>query len=266
MIARDFAYFDQRFIPLAHRGGSLLPDNIGRENTLHAFGNALALGYRYLETDVHATSDGHLVAFHDDQLDRVTDSSGHIAELPFAAVREARVGGIDQVPTLDEVFESFPGARVNIDIKAAGAVEPLVATINAHRAHDRVCVGSFSPARLGHFRRLMGRQVPTSVGPRGVAWGGLVPVLPRLLASPGVAFQMPVHHSVGGHRVRLLTPWLLDAAHRRGKVVHVWTINDAEQMHELIDMGVDGLVTDAVDVLKGVLLERGLWQGWEQTS
>lgn len=258
MIARDFAYFDQPFIALAHRGGSLLPDNIGRENTLHALGNAVALGYRYLETDVHATADGHLVAAHDAVLDRVSDVSGAIADLPFAAVREASIGG-EQVPTMDEIFEHFPTQRINIDIKAPAAVEPLVRTINAHRAHDRVCVGSFSPARLGHFRRLMGRQVPTAVGPRGVAWTGLVPTLPKLLASPGVAFQMPVHHEVAGRRIRVLTPWLLDAAHSRGKVVHVWTINDRQQMHDLIDLGVDGLVTDAVDVLKEVLTERGLW-------
>lgn len=266
VIARDFPYFDQPFIPLAHRGGSLLGGNLGRENTLHAFANAVSLGYRYLETDVHATADGHLVAFHDDVLDRVTDATGAIRELPLAAVREARIAGIDQVPTLDEVFEHFPEQRINIDIKAPGAIEPLVAAIDAHRAHDRVCVGSFTPSSLERFRRLSGRQVPTSVGPRGIAWTGLVPMLPRLLASPGVAFQMPVDHVVGGRRVRLLTPWLLDSAHRRGKVVHVWTINDSEQMHQLIDLGVDGLVTDAIDVLKGVLLERGLWHGGEQTN
>lgn len=259
MRASDFRYFDQPFTALAHRGGALLGDNIGRENTLHAFGNAVALGYTHVETDVHATRDGKLVTFHDAVLDRVTDRSGRVRELTFEAVRAARIGGVDQVPTLDEVFESFPETCVNIDIKAPDAVEPLVRCINAHRAHDRVCVGSFGQDRIDRFRRLIGRQVPTAVGPVGVGWSAFVPLLPRLLASPGVAFQMPADHLVKGRRVRLLTPWLLDAAHQRGKVVHVWTINDPTRMQELIDMGVDGLVTDAVDVLKELLQDRGLW-------
>ncbi|MEL4505771.1 glycerophosphodiester phosphodiesterase [Luteococcus sp. H138] len=259
MQARDFGYFDQPFIALAHRGGSLLQANLGRENTLHAFGEALALGYTHLETDVHATRDGKLVAFHDAVLDRVTDGRGAVAETDFATVRRARIAGADQIPTLDEVLEAFPTARINIDIKAPGAVDPLVSCLRAHRAEQRVCVGSFGAARLNRFRRLMGCDVATASGPVGVAWTARVPLLPRLLASPGVALQLPVEHSVRGRRVRLLTPWLLDAAHRRGKVVHVWTINDATQMHELIDQGVDGLVTDEIAVLRDVLLERGLW-------
>ena len=167
MRASDYPYFDQPFIALAHRGGSLLPDNVGRENTLHAFGNAVALGYTHLETDVHSTRDGHLVAFHDDVLDRVTDQRGAIAELSFDEVRQARVGGIDQIPTLDEVLDAFPDSYLNIDIKTGGAVEPLVACLNAHRAQKRVCVGSFGPQRLRQFRRLMGQQVATGRSGRG---------------------------------------------------------------------------------------------------
>lgn len=261
MQASDYPYFSQPFTALAHRGGSLHPPNRGRENTLHAFGQALELGYSHLETDVHATKDGKLVAFHDAVLDRVTDGHGTVAQTDFATLRRARIAGVDQIPTLDEVLDAFPTARINIDIKAPGAVEPLVDCLRAHRAQQRVCVGSFGAARLNRFRRLIGREVPTASGPIGVAWTARVPVLPRLLASPGVALQLPVEHTVRGRRVRLLTPWLLDAAHRRGKVVHVWTVNDATQMHELIELGVDGLVTDEIGVLRDVLIERGLWHG-----
>lgn len=259
MRARDLPYFAQPFTALAHRGGSLHPDNLGRENTLHAFATAVRLGYTHLETDVHSTRDGHLVAFHDDVLDRVTDRTGRIAELSLAEVRRARIGGIDQVPTLDEVLDAFGDTFVNIDIKAPGAVSPLVGVLRRHDATRRVCVGSFSPRRLARFRLLSGRRVATSVGPIGVGWTSQVPLLPRLLASPGLAFQMPVEHAVGGHVVRTLTPSLLRNAHARGKVVHVWTVNDAGQMNELIDLGVDGIVTDAIDVLRDVLVERGLW-------
>ncbi|MGO4958303.1 glycerophosphodiester phosphodiesterase [Luteococcus sp. Sow4_B9] len=259
MLAHNHPYFSQTFTALAHRGGSLLPGNVGRENTLHAFGQAVALGYTHLETDVHATADGELVAFHDPELDRVTDSSGRIRDLTLEQVREARIAGQDQIPTLDEVVDAFPDSFLNIDIKSPSAIDPLVACLRRHGAQDRVCVGSFNQNSLQRFRRLTRGHVATSVGPVGVAWTARVPLLPQLLASPGLAFQMPEDHVVAGRRVHLLTPWLLDAAHRRGKVVHVWTINDAAHMHRLIDLGVDGIVTDAADVLKDVLVERDLW-------
>ncbi len=259
--AADHPYFDQDFIALAHRGGALLEANLGRENTLAAFGNALALGYRYLETDVHATRDGELVAFHDDVLDRVSDRTGAIRELTLAQVREARLASDQRVPSLDEVLESFPDARLNIDIKAPGAVEPLVERLRAHRAEQRVCVGSFGQQRLQAFRRLTGGRVATAAGPAEVAWTAKAPALARWISGPGVALQMPVEHRVAGRRVQLLSPKLLAAAHARGKVVHIWTVNDAEQMHRLVDLGVDGIVTDAVDVLREVLIERGMWQG-----
>lgn len=261
MRASDYPYFDARFIALAHRGGGLYGPNEGRENTLAAFAEAVALGYRYLETDVHVSADGVLIAFHDDVLDRVTDARGAVKDVDFTTLRQARVGGSEPVPTLDEILDAFPSARINIDIKADGAIEPLVRTIEQHRAHERVCVGSFSPRRIHAFRRRMGTRVATSVGPYGVGWSAKVPLLPRVLNSPGVAFQLPLWHDLGrGASIRTLTPGLIAAAHARGKHVHVWTINDAPVMHDLIDRGVDGIVTDRIDVLKDVLVERGLWE------
>ena len=162
MTAADYPYFASAPIGLAHRGGALHPDNLGIENTLAAFATAVRLGFRYLETDVHATSDGTVVAFHDEDLDRVTDRTGAIADLPWREVAAARVGGSHPVPTLDELLDGFPTARINIDIKAPGAVAPLWETIRAHAAYDRVCVGSFSGRTLHDFRRLAGaRRVRT---------------------------------------------------------------------------------------------------------
>ncbi len=261
MRARDFPYFDTRFAAFAHRGGSAFAANVGRENTMSAFREAVAMGYRYLETDVHATRDGTLVAFHDDVLDRVTDHRGRISELTAAAVARVRVGGTEQVPQLDHLLEEFPQARFNIDIKSRAAVEPLVRTIDLHRAHDRVCVGSFGVDRIRAFRSLMGRRVATAVSRTGTAYNAFAPVLPRLLNSPGVALQLPVSYEVRGRFVRTLTPRLLRNAHAAGKVVHVWTIDDADTMGALIDQGVDGLFTDRIDVLKDVLVGRGLWEG-----
>lgn len=257
--ATNYRYFDEPFAAMAHRGGYLDLAEAARENSLYAFTQAVAAGYRYLETDVHATSDGQLIAFHDDRLDRVTDSVGLVAELPFAAVRAARIDGRDQIPTLDEVLESFPQTKINIDIKAAGAIEPLVATLRAHRAHDRVCVASFSAARLHRFRQLISGRVATGLAGPAVAWSAFVPLLPRYLPLPGQVFQVPVSQQIAGRRVRVLTPALIATARAHDIRVHVWTINDPAEMRELIQLGVDGLISDRIDLLRTVAEENGLW-------
>lgn len=257
--AADYPYFADPPLALAHRGGAGYPPNVGIENTLAAFGAAVALGYRHLETDVHATADGELVAFHDPRLDRVTDATGAVAQLPWAQVRRARVGGREPVPLLAEVLDAFPRARVNVDIKAAGAVAPLWELIERLRAHDRVCVGSFSTRRLAAFRRLAGDRVATSAGPLGTAGVRLAPSLARHLGSPAQALQVPVEVVVAGRRLPVVTPRLLAHAHRAGKQVHVWTVDDPHLMHRLLDLGVDGLVTDRIEVLREVLLARGCW-------
>lgn len=257
--ARDFAYFaEQTPVGLAHRGGATYAPNVGRENTVAAFAAAVEMGYRYLETDVHATADGRLVAFHDDVLDRVTDASGTLAELPWQEVSRARINGTEPVPLLEELLETFPEARLNIDVKAPAAVQPLVETIRAHDAVDRVCVGSFSDRRLRAVRRALGPGLATSAGPAGVAGMKLLPgALTRLLHSPAQALQIPVTHPVAGRPVTLVLPRIVEAAHRLGKHVHVWTIDSAEEMHRLLDLGVDGIVSDRIDTLRDVLAARG---------
>jgi len=259
--AADYAYFDAPFIAYAHRGGATYPPNLHRENTAYAFGQAVSLGYRYLETDVHATADGVLLAFHDSRLDRVTDHSGAIAELPYERVKEALIGGLEPIPTLAELFTRFPEARFNIDAKGDTAVELLADTIEEHGAQDRVCVSSFSPRRLHRLRRRLGRRVASSASMRGIAWNRFAPVINRLLNTPAPALQMPVEYLVLGRNRRILTPGLVDVVHRAGKQVHVWTIDDPIVMDEVIDAGVDGIFTDRIDILKAVLERRGLWTG-----
>lgn len=259
--AADFSYFHTPPMALAHRGGSLYPPNVGLENSLTAFRTAVDLGFTHLETDVHATSDGEVVAFHDDHLDRVSDTRGAIATLPWATVREVRIGGREPIPLLRELFEALPSARFNIDIKAAGAVTPLWRLIEEYSAYDRVCVGSFSDIRLGAFRRLARGRVATAAGPAGTA--GLR-FLPRLLSaalhSPGAVLQIPETTPLpGGRQLTVVTEALLTAAHALGKQVHVWTIDDPAQMTRLLDLGADGIVTDRPDLLKEVLQARGQW-------
>jgi glycerophosphoryl diester phosphodiesterase len=173
-----FAYLDEvldqpgSVIAMAHRGGALHPDIPGTENTLHAFRHAVAQGYRYLETDVHVTSDGVLLAFHDAVLDRVTDLKGRLSELTADQVSVARIREAHPVPTMAELLEEFPDARFNIDLKAAAAVRPLAELLTITGSLDRVCIGSFSLRRLDAFRRATGGRVATSAAPQEV---GLCP-------------------------------------------------------------------------------------------
>jgi glycerophosphoryl diester phosphodiesterase len=237
-------------LAFAHRGGA----GEWPENTMPAFENAVSLGYRYLETDVHATADGVLVAFHDDHLDRVTDRSGLIGALPWSEVRRARVGG-EAIPLLEDLLGTWPEVRVNIDPKHDRAVDPLVAVIERTAAHDRVCVAAFSDARLARFRRLTAKRVCTGTGPREIARVRIAAYGVPTGRTGAACMQVPVRHG----RVVLVDRRVLAAAHRRDLPVHVWTIDDPVEMDRLLDLGVDGIMTDRPAVLKEVLQRRGQW-------
>lgn len=239
-------------IAMAHRGGARHPDNVGYENSMHAFEQAVGLGYRYVETDLHATSDGVVVAFHDHRLDRVTDRSGVIAELPWSEVRQARINGHEPIPLLSEVLERFPKIRFNLDIKADNGVQPAARLLREHDAIDRVCVSSFSQARVDLIRRELGERLATGFGQREIA---RLRFAPYRMVSRGACLQIPEYYG----RLRVLTPSLLRRAHALGKQVHVWTVDNPPDMHRLLDAGVDGLITDRTDLLRDVLIERGQW-------
>jgi glycerophosphoryl diester phosphodiesterase len=219
-----------------------------------AFEHAVGLGYRYLETDVHATADGVLVAFHDDRLDRVTDRTGVIAELTWDEVRQARLGDVG-VPLLADLLGAWPEVRVNIDVKHDASVAPLVAVLDAAGAGDRVCVASFSGKRLDRFRALTGGRVCTATGPVDIGRLRLA-----ALGFAGGSFaaactQVPVRQGP----IVIVDRRFLDVAHARGLPVHVWTIDDPTEMERLLDLGVDGIMTDRPTVLKEVLVRRGQW-------
>jgi glycerophosphoryl diester phosphodiesterase len=253
-------------IPFAHRGGA----GDHPENTMPAFRAAVAMGYLYLETDVHLTGDGEVVAFHDDVLERVTDRSGRIAELTAAEVAEAdagyrftRDGGATfphrgrgvRVPLLGEILEEWPQARVNIDTKSDAVVEPLAALLRRMGVLDRVCVGSFSDERLRRFRALAGDEVCTSMGPRAIACARVCSIsghIPRLGAR---CMQIPVRQG----RILMADTVMIRAAHRSGLPVHIWTIDDPDEMERLLDLGVDGIMSDRLQTLREVLQRRGAW-------
>jgi glycerophosphoryl diester phosphodiesterase len=219
-----------------------------------AFSAAVAMGFRYVETDVHTTADGVLVSFHDHTLDRVTDMTGDIRSLPYETVQAARVG-TDSIPRFEEVLGSWPELRVHVDAKHVAAAAPLVAAIDRTSAHDRVCIGAFSDRTVIALRRLGGGRICT--------WMGRAEILALRLASLGVptprspagCTQVPVRQG----RLPLVDRRFVDAAHRRGIGVHVWTIDDRVEMERLLDLGVDAILSDRPSVLKDVFTARGLW-------
>jgi glycerophosphoryl diester phosphodiesterase len=237
-------------VPIAHRGGA----GSAPENTLPAFQHAVDLGYRYVETDVHVTADGVLVAFHDSRLDRVTDRVGLISELTWSEVSQAKVDGIEPIPRFDELMRTFPQLKVNIDPKSDEAVGPLVRALRRLDALDRVCVGSFSDARLAQLHDELGTDLCVSAGPRET--------LRLRLASLGLPFrrfrahcaQVPTHRS----RVPIVDSRFVERLHDLGMHVHVWTVDEPAEMHRLLDLGVDGIMTDLPAVLLDVFTERGL--------
>ena len=288
------AFLDHpRPVAFAHRGGAAHAP----ENSWPAFEHAVGLGYGYLETDVQATLDGVLVAFHDRTLDRMTGRPGRIARMSHRDLATALIGGTEPIPLLEELLGAWPDLRFNIDLKDAPAIGPLAEVLRRTGAWDRVCVTSFSASRLRAARRVLDRQVCMAASPIGTAvvrFGG--PRAPRDRTRPGrvaagragrggpgrgwLAGEPPsgapqvagrgAHLALAERLARtgvrcaqvpaqVATPAFVGRAHALGLHVHAWTINSPEMMRSLLDIGVDGIMTDETVVLRDVLISRGEW-------
>ncbi|PKQ07470.1 MAG: glycerophosphodiester phosphodiesterase [Alphaproteobacteria bacterium HGW-Alphaproteobacteria-12] len=224
-----------------------------------AFQGAVDLGYCYVETDAHATRDGVVLAFHDDKLDRTTDGTGIIAEMDYDDVRKARIGGTEPIPLMAELLSAWPDLRINIDPKRNNVVEPLIGLLRDMNATERVCVTSFSDRRTAIFRQALGPGLCTGMGPistgrlRFASWMGPFGFVMGGFTE-GCA-QIPIQQ----YGITLADRSLVSRAHELGLQVHVWTIDDPVEMHRLIDLDVDGIMTDEPALLKTVLIERGRW-------
>lgn len=235
-------------IPFAHRGGaSDVP-----ENTMPAFQYAVDAGYRYVETDVQVTADGVLVAFHDNDLRRACGRAGRISDLPWSEVKAALVDGAAPIPLLEDMLGTWPDLRVNIDCKTDTAVPALVAALTRCDALDRVCVGAFSDRRMRQLKALLGEKLCTALSPKGVT--SLRFGKPRRPAAN--AAQVPVAQGP----IRVVDERFVTKAHALGIKVHVWTVDEPVEMHRLLELGVDGIMTDKPLILKEVFEMRGIWQ------
>lgn len=242
-------------LAFAHRGEAL----DGGENTLEAFSAAVERGFGYLELDVHTTGDGVVIVFHDGHLDRISNGSGAIADHDFAQIAALRVDG-RPIPRFEDVLAAWPDIRLNVDIKDEASVAPFAALVNQYAAHDRVLVAAFSDARRRRVLRLLDAPAASSPGVVTVALAvllskvGLLGLLRPWLRGV-VAFQVPERHGL----LRVVTPRFLVQAHRLGIHVHVWVVNERREMDRLLEMGVDGIMTDRSDLLAAAMEERGLW-------
>jgi glycerophosphoryl diester phosphodiesterase len=256
-----FAYLEEPSpFGIAHRGGN----EAAPENTVAAFQHAVDRGYSYLETDVHLTRDGVLVAFHDAELERVAGVPGSIADHSWEALGSIDLGDGARIPSMDELLATFPRSRFNIDPKSDEAVDPLVDVIRRHDAIDRVCIGAFSDDRIRRASELLGPRLCTSTGPRHTAtlWAAMRagraigairsnPLVTRTAAQHG-CLQVPP--TIRG--IRIVDTNLIEGAHELGLQVHVWTINEPDEMRALLAAGVDAIITDKISVLSEILRER----------
>jgi len=240
---------------IAHRGGAWESS----ENTAAAFEAAYQLGYRYFETDARATADGVALAFHDAHLDRLTGEQALIRETPWATVRSTRIHGHAPVLRMDELLMAYPDVVFNVDVKEPAAVDPFIEVVRRTGAGDRVVVASFSHRRLTKVRRALGPRQATSLSPKEVAGirmaadGRSSRWLPRWAACA----QVP--ESFGGRTI--VDEAFVALCHDLGLLVHVWTVDDAATVGRLLEMGVDGIMTDRPTMLKAALQDRDSWHG-----
>jgi glycerophosphoryl diester phosphodiesterase len=253
----------------AHRGGAAHAP----ENSWTAFEHAVKLGYSYLETDARATSDGRLVAFHDRTLDRVTDAKGPIGARTYPEVKALRVAGSEPIPLIEDLLGAWPGVRFNVDLKDEPGIALLADVLRRTGAWDRVCVTSFSGSRLRAARGLFDRPVCMATSPAVIA--AIRYTLGQASQDHGRQDQASQDHArQPGLLARRLAHWQVRCAQVPGRVasgsfvrrahaldldVHVWTINDRAEMIRLLDLGADGIMTDDIQLLREVLIERGQW-------
>ena len=244
-------FLEEKFLAFAHRGGN----EFAPENSFRAFKSAVDIGYKYLETDVHLTKDGFLIAFHDDTLDRVTDKSGLIRDLTLSEIKKAKIAGTDDIPLLSELLNSFTDCFFNIDCKVDETVQPLINLINNKDFINRVCIGSFSQKRINFIRKSLGKEVKTSMGPAEV-------ILSKFLSYTSLGYNFKSSYTsipIRRYGINLLDERNINYLKSNNQKVIAWTINDEDQMKMLINIGIDGIMTDNLTLLKKVLIEESLW-------
>ena len=242
---------DHKFYGFVHRGG----DEEKTENTLEAFQYSSDLGFVFMETDVQATSDGEVVIFHDSDLKRVAGLNKRVSDLTFKEIKAVDLIYGGRIPSLEETLSSFPNLRFNIDIKVDSAVDQTIKIVNNFNAFNRVCLAAFSSKRLNRIRELTDTSLCSSMGQAEIVKLLLSSYGLNFRESPGLCAQVPVSQ----FGIPIVTKRFIKKVHDLNKLIHVWTIDETQEMYRLIDLGVDGLMTDKPTVLKDALVARNLF-------
>ena len=241
---------------IAHRGGGG-----PLENTMAAFSAAVGAGYRHLETDLHTTRDGVLVISHDADLRRVAGDPRPVAGLTFTELSRVRVGGREPVPAFEELVDAFPTTRLTVDLKCDAAVAPMERMLERRpELLDRLCLGSFSTARVARMRERFGDRLMSAATPREIVRLLVAVRLGRRPPSIGAGcVAIPERYPEAGRGLPIGDARMLAAVAETGVAVHVWTVNDAARMRALVAAGVSGIVTDELEALRATLVAADRW-------
>ena len=236
------SFLDSEFQGFVHRGDT----SIFLENTIEAFQSAISLGYQYLETDLRETSDGKIITFHDPNLKRITGANITISETKFSDIRMRRLPSRETIPTIDELLEEFPDSFFNMDLKVNQIEEKVLKKINSHNALERVCLGSFNSRTIKKINSLE-PKILTSMGISQV-------IMYKFFQKKNSSklIQIPTHWN----GITVITKKFIDRLHNDGLKVHVWTVNKETEMQSLIDLGVDGIMTDNASGLIKVMKQN----------
>jgi len=242
---------DSAFLAFAHRGGN----DFAPENTFESFQFAVDNGFKYLETDVHLTSDNKLMAFHDPTLDRVTNYEGKINDFSSTDLKKVRIKDKYRMPLMAELLESFPDSFFSIDMKCDESVIPLINLIKSNNAVERVCFASFSQDRLNFVRENLNNKCITSMGPKEIIIAKIFSYINLKKNINSHLASMPISR----YNIKLLNKRSINYLKSLNIKVVAWTINNEFQMRNLIKLGVDGIMTDKLKLLKEILIEKNLW-------
>ncbi len=245
-------------LPFAHRGASL----VAPENTMAAFAAAVSLGFNIIETDIQVSQSGTPYVFHDDSTLRMTGQAHPIADLSDAKIAQLRISGKHAIPTLAAVFEEFPDICFNLDAKSDTAPDAMARVIRRANAQARVCIGSFSDRRIARIKALLGGDICYGLGMASAARFFLASRSGICQKFSARCVQLPISY----RGVQIVSARTIQYAHKVGLKLHVWTVNDAAAMTDLLALGCDGIMTDDCARLKTVMQEYGAWPSDIQTG
>lgn len=238
------SFLKSKFQGFVHRGDT----SSYIENTLEAFKSAETLGYKYIETDLRETKDGKIITFHDANIKRITGSNITINRSSLSDIRMRRLPKNETIPTIDEVLEELPDSYFNMDLKVSNMEEKVLKKIKSHNALDRICLGSFNSKTIKKIN-VLEPKIITSMGLAQVVKYKFFNI-----KSNSKLIQIPI----SWNGIKVITKRFIEKLHNDNFKVHVWTINKEKEMQRLIDMGVDGIMTDNAIGLMNAMKKNSL--------